>query len=172
MANGKTGDKLFAVGLYLLFGVVLFLAMMGIKYVLIALCVYAGVQLVLDLYYILAGVRTKGTINGYQPSDSKFYENDEYGFRRHPNVVAPPEPYSAPVLTGVSYQARGRFDSEEKTYTRPAPFWCDSSNMGQEITLFYLPRAPQKARHISIGWFLFHAALPLAAVFVLLSGRG
>ncbi|NLF95263.1 MAG: hypothetical protein GX569_00910 [Candidatus Riflebacteria bacterium] len=172
MANGKSGDKLFAVGLYLLFGLVLFLAMMGIKYVLIALCVYAGVQLVLDLYYMLAGVRTIGVITGYQPSDSKFYENDEYGFRRHPNVVAPPEPYSKPVLTGVSYQARGRFDSEEKTYTRPAPFWCDSSNMGQEITLFYLSRAPQKARHISIGWLLFHAVLPLTAAFVYLSGRG
>jgi len=169
MANGKTGDKLFAVGLYLLFGVVLFLAMMGIKYVLIALCVYAGVQLVLDLYYILAGVRTKGTINGYQPSDSKFYENDEYGFRRHPNVVTPPEPYSAPVLTGVSYQARGRFDSEEKTYTRPAPFWFDSGNVGQEITLFYLSRSPQKARHISIGWFLFHAILPGFAIYIWLT---
>ncbi len=116
MANSNLRDKLYAVGLYLLFGVVLFLAMIGLKYVLIALCVYAGLQLVLDLYYMLVGVRTKGTINGYQPSDSKFYDNDEYGFRRHPNVVAPPEPSSEPMLTGISYQARGRFDSEEKSY--------------------------------------------------------
>ncbi len=166
MSNSNLRDKLYAIGLYLLFGVVLFLAMIGLKYVLIALCVYAGVQLLLDLYYMLAGVRTIGVITGYQPSDSKFYENDEYGFRRHPNVVAPPEPYSEPILTGISYQARGRFDSEEKTYTRPAPFWCEPRMMGQEITLFYLSRAPQKARHISIGWFLFHAILPGFAIYI------
>ena len=50
MSNRKIRDKLYAVGLYLLFGVVLFLAMMGLKYVLIAICAYAGVQLVLDLF--------------------------------------------------------------------------------------------------------------------------
>ncbi|PKL46321.1 MAG: hypothetical protein CVV42_16875 [Candidatus Riflebacteria bacterium HGW-Riflebacteria-2] len=169
MSNRKIRDKLYAVGLYLLFGVVLFLAMMGLKYVLIAICAYAGVQLVLDLFYITCGVRTKGSINGYQSSASKFYENDEYGFRRHPNVVAPPEPYSEPVLTGISYQARGRFDSEEKTYTQPVPFWCDSRKLGQEITLFYLAREPQKARHISIGWFLFHAVLPGLAIYIWLT---
>jgi len=162
-------DKLYAIGMYLVFGAVLFLAMMGLKYVLIALCVYAGAQLVLDLYYMLAGVRTAGIISGYQPSDSKFYEDDEYGFRRHPNVVAPPEPYSEPTLTGISYQARGRFDSEEKSYKLRVPFWCDSKKLGQEITLFYLPRAPQKARHISIGWFLFHAILTGLAIYIWLT---
>jgi len=169
MSNSNMRDKLYAIGLYLLFGVVLFLAMMGLKYVLIALCVYAGVQLVLDLFYMLAGVRTTGIISGYQPSDSKFYENDEYGFRRHPNVVAPPEPYSEPTLTGISYQARGRFDSEEMSYKLPVPFWCDSNKLGQEITLFYLSRSPQKARHISIGWFLFHAILPGLAIYIWLT---
>jgi len=170
MGKNNVREKLYAVGLYLLFGVVLFLLFMGIKYVLIAFCAYSSVLLLLDIYYICAGVRTIGTITGYQSSDSKFYEDDEYGFRRHPNVVAPSGPVSEPTLTGISYRARGRFDNEDKAFNLSATFWYSPQMFGREITLFYLPHAPQKARHISVGWFLLHAVLPLTAVCVLLSG--
>ncbi|PKL43178.1 MAG: hypothetical protein CVV41_10690 [Candidatus Riflebacteria bacterium HGW-Riflebacteria-1] len=172
MGKNNIRDKLYAVGLYLLLGVVLFLLFMGIKYVLIALCAYLSILLLLDIFYLCAGVRTIGTITGYQQSDSKFYENDEYGFRRHPDVVAPPEYRSDQVLTGISYQARGRSDTEDKTCFLPTTFWYDSKMIGREITIFYLPQAPQKARHISVGWFLLHAALPLTVAGLWLSDLG
>ncbi|EKD81259.1 MAG: hypothetical protein ACD_39C01886G0001, partial [uncultured bacterium] len=94
------------------------------------------------------------------------------GFRRHPNVVAPPEPGSVTTITGISYQARGRFDNEDKTFNLPTTFWYDSRMIGREITLFYLPHAPQKARHISVGWFLLHAVLPLTVLCLWLADQG
>lgn len=172
MAKNSVRDKLYAVGLYLLLGVVLFLLFKGIKYVLIALCAYSSILLLLDIFYLCAGVRTIGTITGSQSSDSKFYEDDEYGFRRHPDVVAPPEPVSVPIITGISYQARGRFDTEDKAFNLPTTFWYDSRMPGREITIFYLSHAPQKARHISVGWFLLHAALPLTMAGLWLSDLG
>ncbi|HAE38008.1 MAG TPA: hypothetical protein DCG57_05125, partial [Candidatus Riflebacteria bacterium] len=131
MGKENNRDKLYAVGFYLLFGVVLFLFFTGIKYVLIALCAYSFFLLLLDIYYICAGTRTIGTITGYQPTDSKFYEDDEYGFRRHPNVIAPPEPGSDPTLTGISYQARGCFDREDKAFNLSATFWYSPQMLGR-----------------------------------------
>ena len=165
----KTRDWLIGAGSLLLFAVLLFFVFLYLKYILVALCAYSALLLVLDLFYVCAGVRTQGRVEGQRTSDSRFYENDEYGFRRHPNVVAPPEPYSEPIVTGIHYQARSSADKEEHSFILQESWWLSGKMTGREVTLFYLPWAPQKVRWISIKWLLIHAILPALFLFLWLS---
>ncbi|MBU1108356.1 MAG: hypothetical protein KKB51_16905 [Candidatus Riflebacteria bacterium] len=162
-------DSLVGAGFLLLFAIVLFFVFMGIKYVLIALCAYSVLMLIFDAFYVCAGVRTKGRVDGRRSSDSKFYENDEYGFRRHPNVVAPEEPHGEIVIASVTYLAKNRSDEDEHTFNMSPPIWLSTSMVGREITIFYLPWAPEKVRWISIKWLLLHAILPATVLYLFLS---
>lgn len=124
MANGSRDSLLGAVALAV-FAVLLFLVFINLKYVILLLALYSFLLLAADFVFLVFGEKKQAWLIYETQASDRFYENDEYGFRRHPDVKAPESVTAGKIPVAMGYWSLSQGEDGPVVERCSVPFFYD-----------------------------------------------